>query len=336
MEILKRLELRNVKAYYRLLIKNMEVYVKAVDGVSLEIRKGEILGLVGESGCGKSTLARVMLMNINPPLFFKGGSVILYTRSGKSLELSKLHKKELKYKVWGTHISIIPQEAMSALMPTLKIKKIAYDVLHSHNPDITLEETTSILTKRLAELGLPGYVVDRYPFELSGGMAQRTVIAISTLLNPEILIVDEPTSALDVSTQKLVIKTLWSLAAKGIVDSMIFITHDISIVRQIANRIAVMYAGKIMEVAPTEDIIFKPLHPYTKGLIESIVSLEPEVRKRGLRYIPGQPPNLINPPQGCRFVNRCLFAMDICRNREPPLMEISNGRLAACWLYAKR
>ena len=332
---MKRLELRNVRAYYRLLIGNREADVRAVDGVNLEIRKGEILGLVGESGCGKSTLAKVMLMNINPPLFFKGGTIILYTRSGNSLEISKLNREKLKKDVWGKHVAIIPQEAMSALMPTLKIKRIAYDVLRSHNPDISLDETVSLLTKRLKELGLPDYVVDRYPFELSGGMAQRTVIAISTLLNPEILVVDEPTSALDVSTQKLVIKTLWSLAAKGIIDSMVFITHDISVVRQIADRIAVMYAGKIVEVAPTEDIIFDPQHPYTRGLIDSIISLEPEVRKRGLRYIPGQPPNLINPPQGCRFVDRCPFAKDICRRKEPPLIKINNDRLVACWLHVK-
>ncbi|MCD6300871.1 MAG: ABC transporter ATP-binding protein [Staphylothermus sp.] len=330
---MKRLEVKNVKAYYRLLIGNKEVDVKAVDGVNLEIRKGEILGLVGESGCGKSTLAKVMSMNIKPPLYFKGGSVVLHTRDGKSIELSKLHKEELKKNIWGKHIAIIPQEAMSALMPTLKIKRIAYDVLRSHNPNITLEETVSVLKKRLEELGLPDWVVDRYPFELSGGMQQRTVIAISTLLNPEVLLVDEPTSALDVSTQKIVIKTLWRLAAKGIVDSMVFITHDISVVRQIADRIAVMYAGKIVEVASTEDIIFEPMHPYTKGLIDSIISLEPEVRKRGLRYIPGQPPNLINPPKGCRFVNRCPFAKDICSTKEPPLTKINHNRLVACWLH---
>jgi peptide/nickel transport system ATP-binding protein len=332
---MERLVLGDVKAYYRLLVLNREVDVRAVDGVSLLIRKGDVVGLVGESGCGKSTLSKVMMMNVNPPLYFKGGSVVLKTREGKDLDLTKMSRDELKTMVWGSHISIIPQEAMSALMPTLRIRRVAYDVLRSHDPGISMDEAVDMLRKRLEVLGLPGYVVDRYPFELSGGMAQRTVIAISTLLNPELLIVDEPTSALDVSTQKLVIKTLWDLVSKEIIDSMVFISHDISVVRQIASRIAVMYAGKLVEEASTEDIIRDPLHPYTRGLIDSILSLEPEVRKRGIRYIPGQPPNLMNPPPGCRFADRCSFVMDRCRREEPPLIEVGGGRRVACWLYEK-
>jgi peptide/nickel transport system ATP-binding protein len=261
---------------------------------------------------------------------------VLKTRKGKELDLTKMSRDELKTMIWGRHISIIPQEAMSALMPTLKIKKVAYDVLRSHDPNISMKEAVNMLRKRLEELGLPGNVVNRYPFELSGGMAQRAVIAISTLLNPELLIVDEPTSALDVFTQKLVIKTLWDLVRKEIIDSMVFISHDISVVRQIASRIAVMYAGKLAEESPTEDIMRGPLHPYTSGLIDSILSLEPEVRKRGIRYIPGQPPNLINPPHGCRFADRCPFVTDRCRREEPPFIEVEGGRRVACWLYEKR
>lgn len=333
---MERLSLKNVKAYYRLLLVNKEVHVKAVDGVSLSIRSGDVVGLVGESGCGKSTLAKVMTMNVVPPLEFIEGSVILYTREGEAIDLTKLGRSELKSRVWGKHVSIVPQDAMAALMPTIKIKKIAYDVLRSHDPGVTMEEVEDRLRRRLSELDLPDYVPDRYPFELSGGMAQRTVIAISTLLNPELLIVDEPTSALDVVTQKQVIKTLMDLIKKEIIDSMVFISHDISVVRQVANVIAVMYAGKIVEVGPTEDIIHNPLHPYTKGLIESVLTLEPEVRKRGLRYIPGQPPNLINPPKDCRFANRCGFAMERCRREEPPLVKVGDKRYVACWLHIQR
>lgn len=332
---MERLLLLDVYAYYRQLLGNKEFYVRAVDGVSLDLLSGEVLGLVGESGCGKSTLAKVALMNVAPPLEFIKGQVVLKTRDGRALNLEKMPRKNLKREVWGKHISIVPQDAMSALMPTIKIKQLAYDVLRSHREDISPEDAEVILSERLKNLGLPEYIVNRYPFELSGGMAQRTVIAVATLLNPEVLIVDEPTSALDVVTQKHVLATLYELIRKRLVDSMIFISHDIATVRQVADRIAVMYAGKIVEIAPTDDLIPQPLHPYTKGLIESVATLEPEVRARGLRYIPGQPPNLVNPPPGCRYSERCPHAIDLCRRSEPPL-ERTGNRLVACWLVHER
>lgn len=332
-----RMILRDVRAYYRQLKGTKEYQVRAVDKVNLEIYKGDIIGLVGESGCGKSTLARVMMINLSPPLEYVGGELELITRDNRRFRVTDFKSKdEVKRTVWGRHIAYVPQDALNALMPTLKIKRIAYDVLRSHKEDITMKEAVETAKERLKELDLPEYVVELYPFQLSGGMRQRAVLAMATLLNPEILVVDEPTSALDVTTQKIVLKSLLKLRKLGLVDSIIFITHDISTVRQIANRIAVMYAGKIMEVGDTDSIIHDPLHPYTEGLIGSVASIEPEGREKGISYIPGQPPNLIEPPQGCRFHPRCPYAMDVCRKEEPAFIEVKPGREVACWLHQRR
>ncbi|WP_232460916.1 ABC transporter ATP-binding protein [Thermococcus gorgonarius] len=329
----KRMVLENLRAYYRQLKGTTEYLVKAVDGVNLEIYEGDILGLVGESGCGKSTLAKTMMMDLTPPLQYMGGKLQIISRDGAVFDITQFKSKDqVKRTLWGKHIAYVPQDALNALMPTIKIKKIAYDVLRSNESGITFQEAVKKAKERLTELDLPDYVTELYPFQLSGGMRQRAVLAMATLLNPEILIVDEPTSALDVTTQKIVLKSLLKLRKLELVDSIVFITHDISTVRQIANRIAVMYAGKIVEVGPTESIIKDPLHPYTKALIESVASIEPEGREKGISYIPGQPPNLINPPTGCRFHPRCPYAMEICRKEEPELVKI-NESLVACWLY---
>jgi len=329
------LELRDAAAYYRQLVGRSTRIIRAVDGVSLKVLENEVLGVVGESGCGKSTMANVMIMNIRPPLEFVRGSVILYSDEGP-LHLERMSREELRRRVWGAETALVPQAAMNALMPTLRIKNIVLDVLRAHYGDVDEDEAVERAMKRFEELGLPPEAVYRYPFELSGGMRQRAVLAVATLLNPKLLIADEPTSALDVVTQKVVLKTMQELRRRGIIKSIVFITHDIATVRQIATRIAVMYAGKIVEIGPVEDVIREPLHPYTRGLIESVVSPEPEVRKRGIKFIPGQPPDLANPPPGCRFHPRCPYATDRCRREEPPLVEVKPGRFVACWLYTKR
>jgi len=329
------LVLEDVKAYYRQVIGPWKRIIKAVDGVSLKIYEREIVGIVGESGCGKSTLVNVMMMNIRPPLMLIGGSVRLYTSKGV-INLEKYDRNYIKSNIWGKEIAMVPQSALNALMPTLKIKQIVYDAFRSHIPDIKMEKVVELMRNRFRELGLPEIAIDMYPFELSGGMRQRAVIAVSTLLNPRLLIVDEPTSALDVVTQKAVIKTFKDVFEKEIIKSLVFVSHDIATVRQIATRIVVMYAGKIVEDSPADDIINKPLHPYSEGLIGSVLTPEEEVRKRGIRYIPGQPPDLSNPPLGCRFHPRCPYAMDICRREEPPLIQVESGRFVSCWLYMKK
>ena len=325
----------DVAAYYKQQIGASVKTIKAVDGVDLFLYEKEILGIVGESGSGKSTLAHVILMNIKKPLEFIRGTVRIYT-GNNFLNLNSMSIEELRARVWGKEIALIPQSAMNALMPTLKIKRIILDIVKSHQDKVNEEDVIEKATKRFRELGLPEKAIDMYPFELSGGMRQRTVIAVATLLNPRILIADEPSSALDVVSQRMVLKTFYDLFRKNIIKSMIFISHDIATVRQIATDMCVMYAGKIVERGPTDDLVKRPLHPYAEGLINSIPSVEPEIRKRKLKYIPGQPPDLSNPPTGCRFHPRCPYTMDICRTKEPPALEVERKHLVSCWLYARR
>jgi peptide/nickel transport system ATP-binding protein len=327
------LRLSGVKAYYYQNVGKGHKEIKAVDGVDLAIYSGEFLGIVGESGSGKSTLANVLMMNISPPLRFIEGEVVLRGRDGAKIHLEKMSRDVLRKKIWGTEMALVPQASMNALMPTLRLRRIARDILRSHFDDIDDDTVVELAVKALTSLGLPADVVDRYPFELSGGMRQRAVLAMATILRPRILIADEPTSALDVLTQKVVVKTMFDMKSKGIIEALAFISHDIATVRQIADRMIVMYAGKIVELGRVEDIIKNPLHPYTKGLIESVLTPEPEVRRRGLRFIPGFPPDLSNPPPGCRFHPRCPFAMEICRRDEPRMIEAENGHHVACWLY---
>lgn len=321
------LQVENAKAYY--IVENN--YVRAIDDISLGIREGEVVGIVGESGSGKTTLSNVMLMNIKKPLSLIDGKVKLYL-NGDIIELNRLSREELQKNVWGKETSIVPQSAMNALMPTKRIKDSILDVMKTHFEEIHENEIIEKAQARFEEIGVSKDAIFRYPFELSGGMRQRAVIAVATLLNPRFLIADEPTSALDVSTQKMVLKTIQNLRERGIVKSIAFITHDIATVRQIAETLVVMYAGKIVEISSIEDIIKEPLHPYTKGLLFSVVTPEPEVKKRGIYHIPGTPPNLMYPPPGCRFHPRCEYKIDICEKEEPQLKDI-NGRKVACFLY---
>ena len=325
MQFLLRAE--NLRAYYYM---SREKVAKAVDNVSLEVYPGEILGIVGESGCGKSTLANVLMINIRPPLRLTMGKIIL-----EKYELTKMKRDEVKKKIWGRLISMVPQSALNALNPTIKVKDFIKDVLKART-NMSEKEIVEVTKKRFTEIGLPTEALEVYPFELSGGMRQRVTIAVATLLDPLLLIADEPTSALDVSTQKSVLKMMVDLKKRGIIKSIIFITHDIATLRQIANRVVVMYAGKVVEVGPIEEIINSPLHPYTIALIRSVVTPEPEVRKRKLFYIPGRPPDLFNPPKGCRFRERCPQAMEICAKKEPELIEVKKGHFVACHLYSNR
>lgn len=304
--------------------------IYAVNNVSLEVSAGEIVGIVGESGSGKSTLAKVIMMNVKPPLYLIKGEVYL-----EDMLLNKLSREELKKSIWGKRIALIPQSVMNALNPTTKVKDLIKDVLFSHGMKFDEKTLSSIIVKRFEELGLSHDVLDLYPFELSGGMRQRVAITISTLFNPALLIADEPVSALDVSSQKKVLKLIKDLLDKNIVGSIIFITHDITVVRQIAHRLVVMYAGKILEEGPLEKVLFNPLHPYTELLVNSVLTPEPEIRKRSLLEVTGKPPDLKKPPILCPFISRCPYVREICL-REPPPLIINGDRKVYCWLYSDR
>jgi len=315
-----------LKSYYRT-VQGEEI--KAVDDVSLEVREGEVLGIAGESGCGKSTLASVLSFTFLPPLYILGGEV---KADGNNILV--MDRETLRREIKGKYISIVPQGAMNSLNPTMRIKNFVIDVLEEHFPEISKEEALQRARERFEALSLPSRVLDAYPHQLSGGMKQRTVTVISTLLNPNVLIADEPTSALDVSSQKIVIKLLVELLRRKIIKSVVFITHELPLLRHFADRIAIMYAGKIVEIGPMEDIIFNPFHPYSRLLTSSVLVPEPGMKQKKIEAIPGVPPNLKNPPSGCRFHPRCPSYMEgLCNVKIPPLIEVKEDHRVSCFLY---
>jgi oligopeptide/dipeptide ABC transporter ATP-binding protein len=311
------LNVANLRVYYQTLKGD----VKALDGVTFGLRDGEIAGIAGESGCGKSTLSN-SLITLRLPMKFVEGDVSL---DGNELPVHD-HKKmgDFRYK----KISIIPQYAMNALNPTVKLRRLISDLLNCHR--VGYDEILPKLNRRLDMVGLDRAVLDMYPVELSGGMKQRAVMVISTLLNPSLLIADEITSALDVSTQRAVAEMIVEFRGKKLVKSVIFVTHDISILYQIADSIIIMYAGKLVERAGTEIIMNKPIHPYTEMLISSLPEVGVYHNDKRLKGIPGKPPQLLSPPPGCRFKERCPQAFEKCEE-EPPTIEIEPGHWVACW-----
>jgi peptide/nickel transport system ATP-binding protein len=292
-----------------------------VDDVSFSVADGEIMGLAGESGSGKSTLG-TSLIYLDARMKHLGGGVEL---DGTRLPITDDRAMRPRRM---TEISLIPQYAMSALNPTRKVRRLISDLLRSH--DFREQDVMTELTRRIALVGLDQNVLDRYPFELSGGMRQRVTLLISTLLNPSLLIADEVTSALDVSTQRAVGELLIEFRDRGLVKSMIAITHDLSILAQVADSILVMYAGRLAEKASTETVIDAPLHPYTQLLLASLPEVGMRYDQSTLTGIPGRPPSLASPPEGCRFRARCPFAFDRCTTT-PPFEEVAPGHYVACW-----
>ena len=301
--------------------------VYAVDHVSLKIEEGKSLGIAGESGCGKSTLALSLMGYYFAPLHYMSGEIIV---DGQNI--SRMNPDDIRKQILGKEIAYIPQAAMNALNPTRRIIHFIEDVIQAHDESISRKDIYELARECFEILGLPAEVLQKYPVELSGGMKQRTVIATSVILFPKVLIADEPSSALDVTSQKMVIKMLRDLMEKGLIKSMIFITHELPLLKNVTDDIMVMYAGQIVEKGTANETVFDPLHPYSKGLMGSIIVPERGLRDVKLTAIPGVPPNLKCPPAGCRFAERCKYARQECSTTSISLRDIDGNRAYRCIL----
>jgi peptide/nickel transport system ATP-binding protein len=316
------LEVNDLSTKY---ITRYDENVYAVDHVSLKVEETKSLGIAGESGCGKSTLALSLMGYYFPPLHYTKGDIIIDGRN-----ISGMEPDEVRKSILGREVAYIPQSAMNALNPTRKIINFIEDVIQAHDMHINKKEIYERASGLFETLGLPAEVLQKYPVELSGGMKQRTVIAISVILFPKVLIADEPSSALDVTSQKMVIKMLKQLLETGFISSLIFITHELPLLYNVTDEIMVMYAGQIVERANAHEAVFDPLHPYSKGLMGSIIVPERGLRDVKLTAIPGVPPNLKDPPSGCRFAERCQYVRPECRVTSVELRELVSGRAYRC------
>jgi len=313
------LEVQNLKIYY----KTTTLPVRAVDGVSFSVKKKEILGLAGESACGKSTLASGILKLIVPPAYMAGGKVLY-----RGKDLYGMSEEELRQIRWKS-IAFSPQSSMNALNPVMKICGQFSDAIEAHRGKKRKKDLIKHISNLLRSVALPPRIAEEYACNLSGGMKQRVVIGMGMALDPELIVADEPTSSLDVVVQRGVLEMFVALKEKQDT-SVMLVSHDIAILAEVADRIAIIYAGKIMEIQDVMGIFEEPLHPYTQALIDSV----PSFKTKGIpRSIAGLPPDLRNPPSGCRFYPRCYKAMDICRKEEPKYDEIGPGKFVACHLY---
>jgi peptide/nickel transport system ATP-binding protein len=312
-------------------VKNLKIQfftrqgiVYAVDDISFSLKKGETLGLVGESGCGKTTTVMGLMNMVASPGRIVGGQILV-----EENDIVPLSEKEMREQIRWVRIAMVFQGAMNCLTPVYTIGKQMMETLQEHRK-MDKKDAKERIGKYLNLVGLSNDVVGRYPHELSGGMKQRIVIATALFLEPQIVICDEPTTALDVVVQAQILNLLKELKQQlGI--SIIFITHDLATEAEIADRIVVMYAGKIMEIGSNEKIygIQGPAHPYTQKLLGATPRLHEKVEE--LSFIPGAPPDLVNPPSGCRFHPRCPVVMEKCQKEIPPLLEIETGHWSACW-----
>ena len=319
-------------------VRNLSVHfytyagiLKAIEKVSFDVYKGETFALVGESGCGMSVTSRALTQLIESPGKIVEGEILYYKDDGSVIDLLKLNDKEIR-EIRGNEIAYIFQDPHASLDPLYTIGYQIAEAMEVHGKVKSIKEGIKKAVEILRAVLIPDPErrVKNYPHELSGGMKQRVVIGIGISNNPRILIADEPTTALDVTVQAQILELINQLKEKYKA-TVILITHNLGVVAETADRVAVMYAGKIVEIAPVDEIFKNPLHPYTKGLLKAVPNLMTKIER--LESIPGTVPNLINPPSGCRFHPRCLYAKDICKQKIPELKEIENGHFVACHLY---
>ncbi|MEE8158950.1 MAG: ABC transporter ATP-binding protein, partial [Dehalococcoidia bacterium] len=295
--------------------------VKAVDGVSFDLERGQVLGLVGESGCGKTSVAMSLMKLLPDNASLKGGQVLL-----DGQDLVPMGEDELR-RYRGRRIAMIFQAAMNSLDPVYRVGDQIVEAVEAHGLDKRRAETRQRVERLFTMVGLDPGLADRYPHELSGGMRQRAVIAMALSCEPDVIIADEPTTALDVIVQDRILRELKEIQ-RNLNMSLIYITHDIGVVAEVTDRIGVMYAGRLVELGDTRGIFNNPIHPYTAALMSAFPSIRGE--KRPLSVLAGEPPNLIDPPKGCRFHPRCPRATEVCSQEEPPI--VSRGEhWAACW-----
>jgi peptide/nickel transport system ATP-binding protein len=297
--------------------------IKAVDGVSFVLRPGERLGLIGESGSGKTTLGTALMRLTRPPGRIVGGRVMVNGHDLLALSERALNRIRLR------EIALVPQGAMNALNPVMRIGDQIVDGIIAHEGEVPRREMADRVARAMARVGLPGPLADRFPHELSGGQKQRVAIAIATVLNPAVIVADEPTSALDVVVQRQVMLTLGRVQ-EGLGAAVILIGHDMGLIAQFAETIGVLYAGKLVEYGPIDEVLESPRHPYTRLLVDSLPRLD---AKHELRGIPGLPPVLLNLPPGCPFAARCPYAFDRCVGETPLLQEVGVMHRVACHLY---
>lgn len=317
------LDVKDLKTYFFI----AEGAVKAVDGVSFKMARGEALGLVGESGCGKSTAAHSILRLVRTPGRIVGGEIWF---DGK--DLLKKSEGEMR-KIRGGEIAMIFQNPTTSMNPVYTVGSQIAEAIRLHQ-DVKKREVKEKVLEMLDKVGIPDPAkrVEDYPHEYSGGMCQRAMIAMSLSCNPKLLIADEPTTNLDVTIQAQILDLMRALR-KEFDASVILIGHDFGVISELCDNIVVMYAGKIVEYADLATIFKEAKHPYTQALLESIPRLDIETER--LRIIPGDVPRLINPPPGCRFHERCEYAMEVCSKREPPIIEIEPGHQVACFLFSQ-